>query len=1086
MQPLEHRLVLSAVDWTGASGGSWDVGSNWSTGAVPGPADDVTIDTSAAVTITIQSGDNITVKSLTTGANDSLSISGASLATTGDLTNDGTLTVDARSKVSVDGNFTQSAAGTLSVEIGGPSAGGQFGQVAVQNTALLGGTLNVTFVSGYAPQSSDDFQVLTFTSESGNFASVTGLGTSLYEHLMPTSVSLSVPPPDQVESPIGTDVSTAIGQGFYTTVAKFSDLSPFAQSNEFVTAIDWGDGTTSGGNVGGGGGQFQVSAPHDYAHSGDFTVTTTIVDHGVATTTTSTAVVLPMANGRINVTTSADTHAASPATSPVDSAGNISLRSAIEYLNATGQANDTIGFDGNFFRGPLQLTLGPVEIDASLTIDGSSVYQLTISPGTATNSPLFQIDALDGMQAPVTVTISNLTLNLPALPLNNGTPPIENLGSLTLSNANFNPSLAGSPAGSDTVTLVGAGGQLIGSPEINGTTVPSSDDVGLKDNGDVYPFKTSYSSGSSSGLNLVFDRDPTIVAAGSGSTIGDTVTVGQSVPVPASDVVADWRFQEGAAGQLATGTIVDSSGNGLNGTAFNRPVYSSNVPFASVPQTGRQDDVSLALNGTNQRVFVPDSPSLALTHSLTIEALVYVTAVPKDSQGYVFFRGDDRGGLDPYTLAIQSWGNSVAANFNIDDASGHSANVSAQLPGLDQWVDIVGTLDDATGVMRLYVNGAVAAATATSVRPFAVLDAALNPGIGIGSTQSPNFGQFFQGLVNEVRICNVALTPDQFLGSTPGNFIVTDDGGALLNEPASALDTLTLVGGQGADTFDISPSTTVKIAVQGGATPNSAPSGTLILPRSGALSETLDAARGYSGTWSSTGDQPVTFDGIQTLEQKLPNLAGDPNANYVTAVYHDVLGRAPDADGLAYWTDLLNQGTAISSVAEAIAHSAEYYANSVIKPDYLKLLGRAADSQGLIYWTTKLEAGLTDQQLEASLVSSDEFFRAAGGTPSAWVDAVYKLVLGRPARADDTGFWLRQLSGGATLLSVAQDIANSQENDAQLIKNDYFHYLGRTADNAGLAYWLTQLANGQTNEDCIAGFTGSAEYYSEHAPKSVF
>lgn len=53
--------------------------------------------------------------------------------------------------------------------------------------------------------------------------------------------------------------------------------------------------------------------------------------------------------------------------------------------------------------------------------------------------------------------------------------------------------------------------------------------------------------------------------------------------------------------------------------------------------------------------------------------------------------------------------------------------------------------------------------------------------------------------------------------------------------------------------------------------------------------------------------------------------AGTPHQQYVAAVYKDVLGRAPDAGGLAYWANLLGQGTAISSVAESIAHSAEYY-----------------------------------------------------------------------------------------------------------------------------------------------------------------
>jgi hypothetical protein len=62
---------------------------------------------------------------------------------------------------------------------------------------------------------------------------------------------------------------------------------------------------------------------------------------------------------------------------------------------------------------------------------------------------------------------------------------------------------------------------------------------------------------------------------------------------------------------------------------------------------------------------------------------------------------------------------------------------------------------------------------------------------------------------------------------------------------------------------------------------------------------------------------------------------------------------------------------------------------------------------------------------------------------------------------------------------VALGISNSQENDTNLIQADYEHYLGRAADAGGLEYWLNQFADGQTNEDLIGGFTGSAEYYKE-------
>ncbi|HWB09648.1 MAG TPA: DUF4214 domain-containing protein [Pirellulales bacterium] len=201
---------------------------------------------------------------------------------------------------------------------------------------------------------------------------------------------------------------------------------------------------------------------------------------------------------------------------------------------------------------------------------------------------------------------------------------------------------------------------------------------------------------------------------------------------------------------------------------------------------------------------------------------------------------------------------------------------------------------------------------------------------------------------------------------------------------------------------------------------------------------------------------------------------------YVSAVYQDVLARGPDLGGLLYWSNLLDNGDPVSSVAEAIAHSDEYYANFVIKPDYLRLLNRAADDSGVQYWTKQMDNGLTDQELEAGFVASDEFFNNAGGRNVPWIDSIYQLLLGRPADSDGEQYWDGQLQAGQTREQVALRIAESAENNTQLINADYQHYLNRPADAGGLAYWLSQFAAGQTNEDVIAGFTGSDEYYEQH------
>jgi hypothetical protein len=109
-------------------------------------------------------------------------------------------------------------------------------------------------------------------------------------------------------------------------------------------------------------------------------------------------------------------------------------------------------------------------------------------------------------------------------------------------------------------------------------------------------------------------------------------------------------------------------------------------------------------------------------------------------------------------------------------------------------------------------------------------------------------------------------------------------------------------------------------------------------------------------------------------------------------------------------------------VAQAIGHSDEYFANFLIKPDYLKLLDRAADDAGVQYWSMQMQSGLTNQQLEAKFAASDEFFNNAGGNtnPVNWIDAVYKLLLGRTTDPGGETYWSSKLASLMTIES-AQD-----------------------------------------------------------------
>jgi len=193
---------------------------------------------------------------------------------------------------------------------------------------------------------------------------------------------------------------------------------------------------------------------------------------------------------------------------------------------------------------------------------------------------------------------------------------------------------------------------------------------------------------------------------------------------------------------------------------------------------------AFSFDGVDDRAQLPDASNLALTESLTIEAWIRLDAITGGKQ-LIFFRGDDRNGLDPYRLEVWTDG---ALRFHLESLS---EQINQQTPSplaVGQFVHVAGTLEDATGLMRLYVDGALAAETTTSIRPFGDLEPASNPGLGIGSHSGYPFSPhsyLFHGMIDEVSVYNRALTPteiqDIYGAGTDGKikpikFFVTNDG----------------------------------------------------------------------------------------------------------------------------------------------------------------------------------------------------------------------------------------------------------------------------------------------------------------------
>jgi hypothetical protein len=107
------------------------------------------------------------------------------------------------------GGLTVKSGGTFRVEIGGKAAGSGYDRLNVGGAAALAGTISVGLINGFRPTAGDSYQVLTFTSRSGDFTTQNGFnlgsGLTLLEQFSPTALNLTVVPTSQSAPVVASD-----------------------------------------------------------------------------------------------------------------------------------------------------------------------------------------------------------------------------------------------------------------------------------------------------------------------------------------------------------------------------------------------------------------------------------------------------------------------------------------------------------------------------------------------------------------------------------------------------------------------------------------------------------------------------------------------------------------------------------------------------------------------------------------------------------------------------------------------------------------------------------------------------------------
>ena len=216
-------------------------------------------------------------------------------------------------------------------------------------------------------------------------------------------------------------------------------------------------------------------------------------------------------------------------------------------------------------------------------------------------------------------------------------------------------------------------------------------------------------------------------AAGNLSSYSNTGTA--STPAVSAGLVAAYGFNEGSGT-----TVTDASGNGNNGTISN----------ATWSTSGKYGD-ALSFNGTNALVSIPNSASLQLSSGMTMEAWVDPTTV-SNAWRDVLYKANDNYYLEATSSNASKPDGGLIAGGSYADAYGTSALAA------NTWSYVAETYDGST--LRLYVNGTQVA----SVAHTGAIATSTNP-LQIGGDSL--YGQFFAGMLDEVRVYNTALTAAQ-------------------------------------------------------------------------------------------------------------------------------------------------------------------------------------------------------------------------------------------------------------------------------------------------------------------------------------
>ncbi len=471
----------------------------------------------------------------------------------------------------ITGTYTQTAAGSLNIEIGGLTAGTQFDRLAVSGAATLGGAFNITQINGFAPAAGNSFLVMSYASRSGTFASYNGLnlpgGLAYFVTFNAANLTLGTGVPTADISVTQTDTDPVSSGNNVTYTITVSNLGPSPATGVLLT-----DTVPPGSTL--------VSAtPSQGSCAGTTVVNCTLGTIGFGLNATVALVVHTTLAGTYVNTATATLNELDP---------NAANNSSTEGTTVTSGAT-----------GPLITTLSP-----ATTTAGGAAFTLTVNGSGFAASPTVKWNGVsragafvNGTQLTAPITAAEIGSTGPALvSMSNLSGAVSNTitfnvtGNIVSTISLISPTTATAGSSGFTLNVSGSGfvaGSVVrwnGSDRVttpNGTQLQAailSTDLAAAGTIPVTVFNPGPGGGVSNIVNFTVLANGGTVSAGlSGGLAGNTVAIPISLalsggvtvdslsfglritPVGAAPALSgSLGFQQAAA--LAAPTLVDASG----------------------------------------------------------------------------------------------------------------------------------------------------------------------------------------------------------------------------------------------------------------------------------------------------------------------------------------------------------------------------------------------------------------------------------------------------------------------------------------------------------------------------------------------